>query len=236
MTTAIHRYFLPALLKGLVVELVAIAAITVAVDSASAEIAKPETVYSIAISLSLDGEIIGMPALSMSSGATGWTTVERKFSVRAGLSRNHPLPPGAQPGDLSVDIELMLPVKDRWQLVASPNIHLSLGSTFTTEIDLRHAEIPSPVSDSEIGTLGIALVVSESEQPFPSSVDCLFAPSEGDTVASDREQSAGGDSDAVAQSDQVCRKIGICTCCWSGGGGCCSDGVNCPTGCCAIIP
>ena len=187
---AMDRYFLPALLKGLVVKLVAIAAITLAIDSASAETAEPKTDYSIAISLSLDGEIIGMPAFLMSSGATGRTTVENKFSVRAGLSPDDPLLSSKQPGDLSVDIELMLPVKDTWQLVASPSIRLSLGSTFTTEIDLRHAEIPSPVSDSAIGTLVISLVVSEAEQQLHSSdrTDCHSAPSESDTVVSRLEQ------------------------------------------------
>ena len=158
-----------ALSKVLMVKLISIAAVTVAIDSASAEIAEPETVYSVATSVSLDGEIIGMPVLFVSSGETGSATVKRRYSLLARLSLDDSPAAGERPGDLSVDIELMLPVEDRWQLVAAPRIRLSLGSTFTTEVDLRQAGILSPVSNSQIETLVIALVVSESEQRLPSS-------------------------------------------------------------------
>lgn len=194
--------------------------------------------YSIAMSIALDGEIIGMPTLVMQSGSAGTATIAGRYSLRTVVLTEDARYGTDPPGDLSLELELLLPVNGRWTRIAAPGLRLFLGNTATVQLDISAQSVPSPTGALYAKTLEIALVAMKSERAFPVQQEniCSSPPREGDAVSPEPEARAPAGQPGAMAEDQVCCKAGLCTCCWAGSGGCCYDGINCPSGCCVITP
>lgn len=197
-----------------------------------------ETAYSIAMNLAVDGQIIGMPTLLMPIGSAGTATVEGKYSLQAALLSEDPRYGSEQPGDLSLEFELMLPVNGRWTRVAAPSLRLFLASTATIHLDISGLSIPSASGSSLAKSLEISAVAMKHERDLPVLQEsiCTSSPREGDMVSPEPEARTLEGQAGTATEDRVCCRAGFCTCSWSGSGGCCYDGINCPSGCCVITP